>query len=544
MNAPGAYAAPKSLLTIKSLLADRALTVERPRQQPPSLIFRLPAEMLAEMFMHATATAEVQNASESDLRMPLPMYFHFVLSHVCALWRVVALHTPSLWCRVVLHLRNRVTGFGNLTLLAKTCFERSCELPLALIITSSIAASSRIPNLSMDLVLPVRHRIRHLELQLPAVFTESIFKLPRNSLKVLESINICALIDSHDAALWAAEDNAMVRGPWFRSMSGLEGAPLLKSVKFSCMHPTGVLVAWRGQGFRPLGFDPYVAGLPWGQLTELALRDLEIRCDDAVYALEMATNLLHCSLDLETLPPLEPVLVFTNAPPTDSDPLPLKIKKPMTVPALLVLELAVSGSGTVATDFFDRLILPSLTELSIKYKDTQTLPCATLTKLQERSSFSLERFVLTSRTGDSLLPFFQSSPRICRLQLVFCGLELAPLVAALTRTAGGNTLLPRLRILTLVDSWAEETPRTAWVCATKAVVEMARSRWRVQAGSANPRLAAFTFGSGATLSEKKSARIHRLQAEGMRVRAVISLPQRESLARNDNINMILQLDES
>ncbi|KAJ7512925.1 hypothetical protein B0H11DRAFT_1948009 [Mycena galericulata] len=470
---------PKSLVTIKSLLAHPALTVKRPRQQPPSLIFSLPAEMLAEMFLHATA--EDQDAS--DLRKP--MHFHFVLSQVCGLWRAVALHTPSLWCRVVLHLRDRTRGFGGVTRLARTCFERSCELPLALIIASSVAFDSSIPNLSMDLVLPVRHRIRHLELRLPVVFTESIFKLPKNSLKILRSIDIHATVSGHDV------------GTWFRSMTGLQGAPLLESVKLSCVRPAGSLAEWREEDFR---LDPYVAGLPWGQLTELALHDLEIRCDDALYALEMTTSLVRCAMDLRIIPPFQPALAFLNANGPAADPEPPAPKKPITLPALLILELAVSGANNAPEDFFDRMVLPSLKELTIKHKNDQSLPCATLTNLQKRSgsSFSLERFVLTGcRGNDSVLPFLQTNPLISCLKLVFCGRELLPLAIALTRKAGSDALLPRLRVLTLVDRWAEESSPTTWAGATKAVVDMARSRWRSDAGT---RLETFTFGSQAAVS--------------------------------------------
>jgi hypothetical protein len=297
-------------------------------------------------------------------------------------------------CRVVLHLGARTRGFSGIKSLAKTCFERSYELPLALVITSSVTDATMIPNLPMDLVLPVRHRIRHLELKLPIVLTESLFKLPKNSLKALKSISIYALISNDE-------------GPWFRSMSGLEGAPLLESVKLSCVHAPGSLMQWRMEELR---FDPYLAGLPWDQLTELRIQDLEIRCDDALYALEMTTNLVHCALDLRMFPPLAAVIAFTAMPvPVPADEPPPKPKKPVMVPALLALELSVSGWNSSPADFFDRMIFPSLKELSIKYKDRQDLPCATLTELQTRSSFSLERFALASRNGDSLLPFLHSN---------------------------------------------------------------------------------------------------------------------------------------
>ncbi|KAJ7461933.1 hypothetical protein FB451DRAFT_1371002 [Mycena latifolia] len=525
-------ATPKSLVTLKDLLSDRALTVKRPRQQPPSLIFRLPAEMLAEMFMQATA--DDQDASA----MLIPMHFHFVLSQVCGLWRAVALHTPSLWCRIVLHLGGRTAGFGGITNLAKTCFARSCELPLALIITSSITTTQNIPNLSMDLVLPVRHRIRHLELRLPVVLTESIFKLPKNSLKALRSISVYAFITDEP-------------GSWFRAMSALEGAPLLDRVKLSCVPAPGSLVQWRMADVR---FDPYLAGLPWDQLTDITLQDLELRCDDAIYALERMTSLVRCSVEVRMFEPLAPVTAFTILPgqptPASAPPAPPKPAPPVTLPALRVLDLALSGWDSGPADFFNRLTLPSLKDLAIKYKDKGTLPCATLTALQTRSSCSLERFVLASRKGDSLLPFLQSNPLLARLQLVFCALELTPLAAALTRTAGSDAVvLPRLRTLTLTDRWTEETPRAAWARASKAVVDMARSRLHSRMPDASPshtpdaRLEIFTFGSGARLSPKKAARMERCRAAGMRVRIVAIVPERAHLMRSDYRNMGLWADD-
>ncbi|KAJ7140460.1 hypothetical protein C8R46DRAFT_1135670 [Mycena filopes] len=510
-------ASKPSVVTLKSLRADRALTVKRPRQQPPSLIFSLPAEMLAETFLHAVA----DDQSRSSLLMP--MHFHFVLSHVCGLWRAVALHTPSLWSRVVLHLGARTQGFGGIKSLAKTCFERSCELPLALIITSSIFDSSKIPNLSMDLVLPVRHRIRHLELALPAIFTESIFKLPKNSLKALRTIKVSALV-------W---DN---NGPWFRSMSALQGAPLLDTVAVTCVYSDGRSFHRRTADLR---FDPYLAGLPWDQLTELRLHDVEIRCDDALYMLEMTSGLLRCSLDLQIIPPLVTVIPFTNIPAPTADLPPPKPKPPVIVPGLLVFELAISGSHSAPEDFFDRMVFPSLKELTIKYKEKQALPCETLTAMQTRSSFSLEQFTLASRTGDSLLPFLQSNPTLWSVQLVLCALELVPLAAALTLTAGASApILPRLRILTLADRWTAETPASTWAHATKAIIDMVRSRRRVNNDDACARLDAFVFGSRAALSAKKIARFQRWREEGMRVRTVTVPPEREQLTRSD-YNMIL-----
>jgi hypothetical protein len=303
-------------------------------------------------------------------------------------------------------------------------------------------------------------------------------------------------------------------------MSALKGAPFLDSVKLSrvhisdpVMHLQVPLMQWQMTGLR---FDPYFADLPWDRLKELRFHNLELRCDDALYVLEMMKSLVRCSLDLETIPP---ALTSTTNPATT--PADVSLPKPpqlVTLPALLALELSVSGWDSAPTDFFDRIILPSLKELSIKYNDPHSLPCTTLTGLQTRSSFSLERFALANRSGDSLLPFLQSNPLLSRLQLVFCALELLPLANALTRKSkGGTSVLPRLRTLTLADRWMEESPSATWTLATKAVIDMVRSRRYAQDVESDAQLEEFTFGSRAALSAKKSARFCRWRNEGMRV---------------------------
>ncbi|KAJ7127511.1 hypothetical protein C8R43DRAFT_1027522 [Mycena crocata] len=520
MDVPG-YIAPKHLVTLKSLLSDRALTVKRPRQQPPSLIFSLPAELLAEVFLQAIAD------NESTSAMSIPMHFHLVLSRVCGFWRAVALHAPSLWCRIVLHL-GRVSCFRGISSLAKICFERSYELPLTLIITS-VASASTLRDLCIDLVLAVRHRIRHLELQLPVSLTESLFKLPRNSLKALKSVSIHARISDSE------------QGSWFRSMSALEGAPLLNSVKLSCGRAPTLDLLQTEMAELDVPFDPYSAGLPWHQLTELCLEDLDVRSDDAIYVLEQTTNLVRCSIDLRIIAPVASILLFANsAAPASSSP-PHKPQKLLTLSALLVLEFAVSGWDSAPVDFFDRLIVPSLKELSIKYKDRQTLPCATLLALQKRSSFSLERFVLARRMGDSLVPFLQNNSLLMRLQLLFCDAELTSVATALTYHAGeAAVVLPRLRALTLADRWTEEAPAGLWSRATAAMVAMLRSRLRIENGGAlHSRLERFTFGSRTRLSTKKNAQMNDLRTEGMRVRTMSVVPERARLIMSEyrNLNM-------
>jgi hypothetical protein len=154
----------------------------------------------------------------------------------------------------------------------------------------------------------------------------------------------------------------------------------------------------------------------------------------------------------------------------------------LSLPTLIGLELSVSDSDSAPADFFDRLILPSLKDVSIKHKgDSHSPPSATLTALQTRSSVLLEQFALANRTGDTLLPFFHSNTLISRLQLVFCTLELRPLAEAFAQRkfegdGGAAQFLSNLHTLNLADRWADETPSATWVLATKALIEMVRFR--------------------------------------------------------------------
>ncbi|KAJ7082796.1 hypothetical protein C8R44DRAFT_753670 [Mycena epipterygia] len=223
----------------------------------------------------------------------------------------------------------------------------------------------------------------------------------------------------------------------------------------------------------------------------------------------MANALVRVKLDVYILNPLMPIIAFTTPHRTSN----ISQASPSTTTHLRVRP-AVSGwaRDSSPVDLFDRLVLLSLTKLSIKYEYSQNRPYSTLLDLQTRSAFSLQQLSVTSRTGDNLIPFLQSNPLFWRLQLVLSVRALAPLAAALADIQ----LLPRLVALTLIDRWVEEERAAAWVPATKAVVDMARTRWRVDHATGCTRLESFTFGSGAGIGKKKAARLGRLRQEGMR----------------------------
>ncbi|KAJ7434006.1 hypothetical protein FB451DRAFT_1419286 [Mycena latifolia] len=352
---------------------------------------------------------------------------HLVVSHV------LVLHLGAAW----------TAGFGGIINLAKACFERSCELPLALIITSSVSESSRLPNLAMDLVLPVRHRIRHLELSLPAVFTESLFKLPRSSLMALRSIDISVLTDGH--------------GTWFRSMSALEGAPRLNSVKFGAIYssaPTFDLhfpVAPQIRG--KLRFDPCVAGLPWGQLTELCFADVEIRCDDALHMLGMANALVRAKLDVHILRPLMPAIAFTTSIVPPTPPEPPRRQPPVSAPrpARAGSHNQPMGRGKLPR----RALRQTRSPLHDEALDQVQAPTKPPVRNSPRSANALGVF------APAVLPHQPHGRQPYP--------ALAPLTDALARDAD-PPLLPRLVALTLIDRWVEETLTVPWVRATKAVV--------------------------------------------------------------------------
>ncbi|KAI0647698.1 hypothetical protein C8Q79DRAFT_1008110 [Trametes meyenii] len=108
-------------------------------------IMQLPTEVLAHIFILG---------AEGDIMFPI------VVSHVCRAWRYIALHTPSLWRRVVLDTRLAMWGQR---------IHRAKAVPLDIQLAPHMAmahlAYYNYVQLCMHAVLPYIHRWRSLEVR-------------------------------------------------------------------------------------------------------------------------------------------------------------------------------------------------------------------------------------------------------------------------------------------------------------------------------------------------------------------------------------------
>ncbi|KAF7316452.1 hypothetical protein MIND_00164200 [Mycena indigotica] len=456
-------------ISLKTILSNSEFMTQHKRQQASSPVLRLPPELLSEIFLLLLATTE-----DKALRPSFPMHVQLALSKVCGFWRAVALHTPMLWTSVALHLGKHVSNFNGIKELALTCFQRSEPLPLSLTITSE---TTSMPNIVSDLVSSARHRITRLQLQMPIAFTESIFKLPMSSFKLLRSIEVSAMLTSGD------------KGPWFRAMSSLEGATQLKTVVFRCYNPDNTRLERRL-------FKPMKSGLRLEQLLHLTLvGSLQVLANDAVNLIGQATNLVQLAIHITRVP--------EGAPEPDS----------VVSSTLRYLDATVSQYSLPV--FLNALKLPSLEELSVRCRGVQNIPCSVFVGLHEKSAFSLRRFLISDRMGDSIFPFLRCSPFLERVQLIQCGSALNTVCKIFTRKAGnGVPILPHLKELAIVDRWPDERPEVAWDTASQAL--MAMVRFRRQTG--HQMLNYLVFGARKALNEDQVAQLKTWRLEGMEYR--------------------------
>ncbi|KAJ7695962.1 hypothetical protein B0H17DRAFT_1198287 [Mycena rosella] len=118
-------------------------------------IHRLPTEIIAGIFVLG---------AEDDAMLPV------AISHVCSTWRAIALHTPSLWCRISLDPQQRM--WRERIYRAKACPLDVQLLPWRTTRPGGIVAQQHLDvhlvQLCMHLVSPFIHRWRSLEIILPA----------------------------------------------------------------------------------------------------------------------------------------------------------------------------------------------------------------------------------------------------------------------------------------------------------------------------------------------------------------------------------------
>ncbi|KAI0369209.1 hypothetical protein BV20DRAFT_968410 [Pilatotrama ljubarskyi] len=135
-------------------------------------ISRLPPEILSEVFaLVAISDYEAQRRNHYG---PSHAYKWITLTHVCRIWRTVALNTPRLWSRIVLTKPD----------VAREVLARSKKAPLWVSATVAYRDDARLPIL--DTLMQESSRIKEFRLTGPARLVQALstkWRLPANMLE-------------------------------------------------------------------------------------------------------------------------------------------------------------------------------------------------------------------------------------------------------------------------------------------------------------------------------------------------------------------------
>ncbi|KAK7017599.1 F-box domain-containing protein [Favolaschia claudopus] len=208
-------------------------------------VLTLPDEIIAEMFLHFVPEYPKCSPAAGP-RSPMR------LTHICRLWREIALATPRLWRAMSLSLRSPFS-LHNLWL------NRAGSLPLAIYTTELKSDYSEpapdIPEL-VPALLPYLPRCEYLRCRHQMRLSD--FPIVESELPFLRHL------DLH------------ITDPPPRDIKLLD-VPMLRSAVLDICATHGIV-------------------LPWTQLTTLSMHDITLdNCEDI---LRQASNLLECNLDL------------------------------------------------------------------------------------------------------------------------------------------------------------------------------------------------------------------------------------------------------
>ncbi|KAJ7611523.1 hypothetical protein DFH06DRAFT_1485135 [Mycena polygramma] len=254
----------------------------------PGFGFRpLPVELLSEIFQWAVVgrTCTLPWASRP--------YAGFTISHVCRLWREVALSSP-IWNH--LHITLEAGTYAETLSQIQTLLARSTRKDLRMVLQQSLLLDGHGPAASIhDIVVPHSLRITELDLSLDIEAIKIFFRLPRGTLAHLVALTLTVGHRIHsDWLLFGDEEE-----PETTPLSQL--APLLSTFKFNPAYR-------RNREDCDCTFDPFAIGFDFGRLRHLRLAvnldsDVALAFLERCVALETATFLLSPFGDNSSLEP-------------------------------------------------------------------------------------------------------------------------------------------------------------------------------------------------------------------------------------------------
>ncbi|KAJ3894020.1 hypothetical protein GG344DRAFT_74506 [Lentinula edodes] len=421
-----------------------------------SPIRRLPLEILSQIFEHVCLPKYHERPDEDVINTT------FALCQVCIAWRMAAYTTPAIWSQICIELDKKPETFSGNVTWVKEWLTRSQGLPLDIylflidvwdVVTQDV--KDRV-NECLDFILSFHSQIRTLDLSGYPPFFIPLFRLPRASMPLLESVSIRITdYDNDDDSI----QNLVQQHPF---VEVLLGAPRLQTLKIQeCRCQMSIL-----QGL----------ALPVEQLTSLEIRaDKKSVFDPIAYLnmLRQCTNLRSLKIGFPKRTTRHLSLFGSHN------------SFPILLPSLKSLDILDGHYGGEFLSCFSAPLLKDLTLRMFGEANISDLPTA-LSGLQSRSMTILSSLALqvilnlnmnsVSRNLVAILAIFPTLDefRLSAISIV-SKFDLGPILRALTFVKGHPVLLPKLTVIELeltairMDRSRDEYPSD--------LIPMVLSRW-------------------------------------------------------------------
>ncbi|KAJ7776416.1 hypothetical protein B0H16DRAFT_1506710 [Mycena metata] len=389
-----------------------------------SPVRRLPFEILGEIFVFCVVPSlRSRSTSADDPREP-----PILMSHVCALWRNVALNTPRLWSDLIFLFSKSLPKRGTVPIL-EDLIHPSTPHALRTYIDSGAFSVSDAPDILQQLIaIPeFASRVQTLHLKMGTRHLEDLLYDPPPVFLHLETLRLDICIGRRQEFVG-------------RILKFLD-SPTLRRLTIRCTY-------WE---------DAFCISLaphfPWAQLVNLDL-DVELKAAELVRILTQCVNLRQCGLF--SLPDHKPRRYFE-------------------ICTLPTLETLVIKGWEHTYWLFEIFRFPNLTLLDLVLGKWPT------EALQVTPTFTLTHLALHCTYDDTedglalVLRFLAQSPMIESLQLN--DIHGIGLIEGLTYAPSDNpVLLPRLEILWIsIASWGDAA-ETVLRDGGEGLVQMIESR--------------------------------------------------------------------
>ena len=379
---------------------------------------RLPPEILGDIFnlcLHGRWQERVFDIRQAPL----------LLSQVCIGWRDIALANTKLWSTISIYLQS--SCLKSESALVKTWLDRAGGHPLSIRLVDPWQRAS---HPVFDLISSCSDRWQHVEL----VVAQSFF----------ESLNL---------GVSTLESASFPEGAWGnQSINTFLAAPRLRSL----------LVGFPA--------SPYMTQLPWDQLTELHLHELQLEM--CLEIIRQSLNLISCDLTIRSW--MEPIPSVTCQ---------------ILLPQLRFLRVKASSD---MGDLFDHLTLPALLEIQLVIYGIQGAAWVDqFISSLHRSSCSVQKLHLECDrpvSDDHLLQCLRNTPSLTMLELRGYNASnlgksgMNQLTCRASSRPDTTSIIPNLRTI-ILQYYNDLT------FDDEAFVDMIASRWKFDATASGGQIA-------------------------------------------------------